>query len=119
LLGRLILRQGAEDSTAKTAKYAPGHIGISTKFGNNLIDIATSAEYRASCITLIALETPKKTIQGPGNVSKYLQINRDFDDTPIDHPSLWIGGESVEESRVIKRTKSNVPENCRGYFYFK
>lgn len=137
LLGRVIVRQypesyeiiarikevaawqGEENSSAKTMKYAPGIIGISTKFGNHLIDIATGSENRPSCITLIALDSSEGIIQGPGKVSKYLEVDKMFDKAPINHPSLWIGGEPISQDRVYQRKKSNVPENSRGFFYFR
>lgn len=136
LLGRLIIRQfpdtelvakikevaawqGATKTTARTAKYAPGMVGISRKFGKYLIDIATGSEGTPSCITLIALETPTGVIQGPGNLSNYLQIDEKFDSAPIDHPCLWIAGEPISQDRIVKRSLNSLPENCKGYFYYK
>lgn len=135
ILGRIVIRQfpegketlarikevaawrGEEDSSAKTMKYAPGIIGISCKFGKFLIDIATESEKRPSCITLIALESIDGIIQGPGNVTKYLKVDRMFDRAPIDHPCLWIGGIPISKDQVHKRNSSK-PGNCLGYFYY-
>ena len=111
--------EGEEKSSAKTIKYGPGLVGVSKKHGKSLIDIGTSSQSRASCVTLIALETPEGIIQGPARVANYLHIDDMFDGAPIDDPFLWIGGEIVNRQRVTKRAVPNAPGNCLGYFYYK
>lgn len=110
--------QGEEDSSARTIRYAPGLIGISKKYGQNLIDIGTGSPRSASCITLVALDSPDGIIQGPGRTSEYLGITDLFDSAPIDDPYFWIGGEAVSTDQILQRNKI-VPANCKGYFYFK
>lgn len=111
--------QGATDRTADTAKYAPGMIGVSRKFGHYMIDIATGREDSASCVTIIAVEGDDGIVQGPGNVSNYLHIDDMFDSAPIDHPCFWIGGEPIGKEKVLKRNKSGMPKNFRGQYYYK
>jgi len=120
MIREVVAWQGEEESSAATLKYAPGMVGISKKMGHFLIDIATGRQNRPSCVTLVGLYSPDNgIIQGPGNVSTYLHVDDMLDSAPIDHPCLWIGGESVDPQRIIKRNKTKVPSNCRGYFYFK
>ncbi len=111
--------QGEDDSSSETIKYDSGLIGISKKYGKNIIDIATGSAKKPSCISLIALVTPKGIVQGPGNVSEYLEVNDMFNYAPIDHPCLWIGGEEIDGDKILRREKSNLPRNCKGYFYYR
>ena len=110
--------RGEEESSARTLRYAPGLVGISRKFGKDLIDIGTGGQRNASCVTLIALDSPEGIIQGPGKTSEYLGITDLFDTAPIDDPYFWIGGEPVNPEEVIQRSKA-VPGNCEGYFYYR
>jgi len=137
LLGRTIVREysegrptlarikevaawrGQEDSSDDTINNGYGIIGISRKFGQDIIDIGTGAKEQPSCVSLIALESPDGIIQGPGNVSKYLGVDRVFDGFPIDEDNLWIGGNPISPRKILERRKSNVPDNCLGYFYYR
>jgi len=137
LLGRIIVRQfpddrevlarikevsawqGSTDRTARTAKYAPGMIGISKKFGHYMIDIATGRQDSASCVTIFAIEGIDGVIQGPGNVSTYLHVDEMLDSAPIDHPCFWIGGEPIGKEEILRRNKSKMPSNFRGSYYYK
>ena len=137
LLGRIIVREtddetllgkirevsawhGVTPKAAETIKYAPGMIGISRKFGYNIMDIATDSHKKASCVTIVAVETPDgELIQGPGKVTAYLNIDEKLDSAPIYHPLLWIGGDAVSSCDINRRQKKKVPSNCRGYFYTK
>jgi len=110
--------QGKVKSSAKTIGYTPGTIGISKKYGHNLIDIATGSHHTPSCIMLVALNTPEGLVEGPGKVSKYLSVDDSSDKTPVDGTQFWIGGDAVSPDRIKKREKSNLPENCIGYFYY-
>jgi len=111
--------EGKERTSTESLDYAPGMIGVSKKYGRTMIDIATNGHRKASCITLVGLETPEGVVQGPGSVSEYLQVGRDFDSVPIDSPLLWIGGEPIGAERIQVRNKKDTPSNCIGYFYFK
>ncbi len=104
--------------------YAPGIIGISTSYGKHLIDIGTKRLCEPSCITLIAgnlfdKRGLRERLQGPGNLSKALEIDSEYDSSPIDFSQLWIGGEPVNKENIKQRKKSNAPKNCKGYFYFR
>ena len=103
--------------------YAPGIIGISTAHGKYLIDIGTREICVPSCVTLIAgnlfnREGLIKKLEGPGNISRALEIDSDYDSSPINFGQLWIGGEPIDESKIKQRNKSDIPINCKGYFYF-
>lgn len=104
--------------------YAPGIIGISTAHGKNLIDIGTRKLCLPSCVTLIAGNLFDKTglikkLQGPGNLSRALKIDSSYDSSPINFGQLWIGGEPIDESEIKQRNKSDLPINCKGYFYIR
>lgn len=109
--------QGAEKTSAQTIRYHPGIIGISNRYGHNLIDIGTGYMGRPSCVTLAGIYTPDEVIEGPGKVSKYLAIDSDCDSMPINNDVLWIGGQGVNSEQVLQRLKQ-APANCKGYFYF-
>lgn len=102
----------------------PGTLAISTKFGQNLIHISTLDINKPSCINLIAgtifdKKGYKEYINGPGNLTYALKIDKSYNGVHLNFHKIWIGGQSIEESQVIKRNKSGVPKNCKGYFYFK
>lgn len=109
--------QGEEKTSAKTLKYHPGIIGISNRYGHNLIDIGTGYMGRPSCVTIAGIYTPDEVLDGPGKVSRYLAVDDQCDSMPIENDVLWIGGEPVDSSQVLQRTKQ-APANCKGYFYF-
>jgi 3-methyladenine DNA glycosylase Mpg len=137
LLGRTIVREsdigipilgiirevaawrGAEDSSDDTINNGYGIIGVSKKFGHYLIDIGTGAEGKPSCVTLIAVDSSEGIIYGPGNVSKYLQIDPTFDSIPIDGDRLWIGGKPIAKSQIRQRNLTTKPANWAGNFYFR
>ena len=104
--------------------YAPGVIGISTVYGKHLIDVGTQGLCKPSCVTLVAgnlfdKRGLREKLQGPGNLSKALEIDSDYDSSPINFGQLWVGGDAVDADRIKQRNKSNVPTNCKGYFYFR
>ena len=116
--------EGTTLSSSDGMRYAPGTIGVSTKFGKHLLDIATELKDVSSCITLIAAEFDwngkKQVVQGPGNVTKALNIDRVFDQQKIyDNPNIYIVGGQMPAQEVLKREKKGVPANCKGYFYLK
>ncbi|MBT4539639.1 hypothetical protein HOI26_01100 [Candidatus Woesearchaeota archaeon] len=106
----------------KFDEYTPGTVSVSTKHGKRLTDITCDDGH--SCVTLVAAEyvfdDTKKVAQGPGNLSKALQITPDFDGYDIiNGRDLRIEGGAVDSIEVKKRNKSNVPSNCQGFFYIK
>jgi 3-methyladenine DNA glycosylase Mpg len=116
--------EGSTDSMSEGAKYSPGSVSISTKFGKNLIDISTLAENRSSCVTLIAgnlfdARGYRETAKGPGNLSKALEIGTELDNTPLNSSYLWIGGNPIDPKNIIKRKKTKVSKNCKGFYYFR
>jgi len=114
-----------EDSMTEGAVYAPGTFAVSTKHGKRMLDISTYEVCKPSCITLISAligdqRGVREFVEGPGNLAKVLEIDKDsFHGLPIRLSPIWIGGQGVDESQILKRNKSNVPRNCKGYFYFK
>ena len=87
-------------------------------------DVGTRNKDEASCITLVGGDLfdrrgLREQAKGPGKLSKALEIDSSYDNAPINFGQLWIGGEPIDEDQILKRNKSNVPENCVGYFYFR
>ena len=116
--------EGEEDSSSKGILYAPGIVGISTKFGKRLLDISTNRQNIPSCVTLIGGDIhdgagQREFAQGPGNLTKALEIGPEYDGLEITTPPLWIGGNSINPDIIKQRKLSNVPANCKGYFYFR
>ena len=102
----------------------PGVMGVSSAYGNYMIDVGTKNGSEASCITLIGGDLFDKRglreqAKGPGKLSKALEIDSSYDNAPINFGQLWIGGEAIDPDQILTRNKSNVPENCKGYFYFR
>lgn len=139
LLGRVLVREigkntiyfrleeiaayeGEVKTMSKGALEQPGTIGVSTKYGRNLIDISTLAICQSSCITLIAGtifdKENEKYVRGAGNLSKKLGIDKTYDGVPLNFAKIWIGGNAVEPKEILKRNLSGLPINCKGYFYF-
>lgn len=141
LLGRVLVREigrssiyirleeiaayeGEVKSMTKGALEQPGTIGVSTKYGKNLIDISTLAICEPSCITLIAgtifdRKGLENYINGPGNLSNALKIDKMYDGVPLNFAKIWIGGTPIDKEQILKRNKSDLPINCKGYFYFR
>lgn len=122
----IIKEMSAWDGVTKTSSdsmlYAPGTIGVSQKFGKYLMDIATELSGVSSCVTLIAAEFDwqgkKQLVEGPGNVTKALRIDRALDGLKIyENDQIYIVGGKIPAQQVLQRTKKNVPSNCKGYFY--
>ena len=102
--------EGMTNKTVDTINYPPGILGVSVRYGNNLIDIATRKKDSPSCITLIAglFYTGKEPqlIQGPGRLARELGITKEFDKLPIyDNKQLWIERNTHYEGEVKKRRK--------------
>jgi len=113
-----------EESMTEGALYAPGTLCISTKYGKRLLDIATDKKGKQSCVTLIAALVGDKRgvrelVQGPGKLTASLEIDKDLDGMLLKDSPLWIGGNTIEEQRILERMLSDVPFNCKGYYYFR
>ena len=141
LLGRTLVREGEKDiiasirevaaweGDAMASRYkgilnAPGTIFIPIQYGKSILGLATDKIGTPSCVTLISAIVgngeEEELVQGTGNLSKALEIDKDsFDGLPLRLSPLWIGGQSIDSDRIIKRNKPKVPGNCLGYFYFK
>lgn len=124
----IIKEMSAWDGVTKTSSdgmlYAPGTIGISKKFNNYMLDIATELSGVSSCVTLIAAEFDwqgkKQLLEGPGNVTKALKIDSAMNELKIyDNDQIYIVGGKMPAQQVLQRTKKNVPSNCKGYFYIR
>ena len=92
------------------------------KYGKHLLDIATDKTAKPSCITLVAAELYdgrgfRERLQGPGNLTEALEIDKDEDGLPLRVASFWIGGKPVSENQILRRRLSTVPRNCKGFFY--
>lgn len=116
--------EGKTKTTAKTATYYPGTVGVSRKFGKNLLDISTGRLKQPSCVTLVSAIVENgedsRLVEGPGNLTDALGIDYRYDGLLIDaSPQLWIGGETIDADKIKVRKKSGLPANCKGYFYFK
>ena len=111
-----------EHTKHKFDDYEPGTVSVSCKYGKHLIDITCGNG--TSCVTLINGEYEfggeKVKVNGPGNFSKALQVDKSFDGIDITvGPYLRVEGTAVDESLVKKRNKKKVPPNCVGFFYIK
>ena len=123
-LSEIAAYEGKTKTTAETATYYPGTVGVSRKFGKNLLDISTGRINDPSCVTLVSaiVENSKEAriVEGPGNLTDALGIDYRYDGMIIDcSPQFWIGGEGVNVDEIRIRKKSRMPANCKGYFYFK
>ena len=114
--------EGKTKTSSKGMDYNAGTIGISTKFGQHLIDIATGTGNEPSCITLIAANfnwgNRTELVQGPGKLSKALQIGKEYDSQMIDQGKLWISSVNPAALQVFEREKKPTT-NCKGFFYVR
>src|SRR3989344_2612797 len=111
--------QGETDSTSDVIDYVPGTIGISRKFGKFLIDVSAGSGNQRACITLVSALFDDGLAQGPGNLSKMLQIDESFNGLPIVNNSLYLESDSFQVPEIRTRKKSNASENCKGFFYIR
>jgi 3-methyladenine DNA glycosylase Mpg len=115
--------EGHTKTSSDGLLYAPGTIGVSTKFGNHLLDIATEAYGVHSCVTLIAAQfhwgNRTQLVDSPGKVARALRVDRTLDGLKIfeNDTGLSIVGGRIPEQDIKKREKKNLPANCKGYFY--
>ncbi len=114
--------EGENKRAHKVVNYHPGIIGVSQRYRQHLLDISTNSSKIASCITIRSIYVPSEDgivlVKGPGNVTKYLHINEDFDSASIEQKCLWIAGNPTNKT-VLSRSIAQQSENCKGIFYFK
>ena len=114
---------GVTKTSSEGMLYAPGTLSVSTKFGKNLIDIATGDKGESSCVTLISAlfdwGKDKQLVQGPGNLSRALGIDKSYDKKSIVGKDLWIELREQYEGEIRERNLSNAPANWKGTFYIR
>lgn len=116
--------EGAARTTSEGAYEEAGTVSVSTKFGRQLVDIATGKSGRASCVTLraadITIDDAIEQIRGPGNLAHALGITRFNKDAFLGLSAcgryIWIEGDPITTS-LIKQKKGNA-ENCQGIYSF-
>ena len=107
----------------KFPEYKPGVVSVSPRRGWYLTDI-TCGNGNA-CVTLVSAEYDFEgelvKVGSPGKLSEALGINPDgFDGYDlISGNSLRVEGSPVNPKLVMQRQKSNLPANCRGFFYVR
>ncbi len=115
--------EGETDSSSDGMLYAPGTLSISTKFAKNLIDIATGDMGRPSCVTLISglfdWGKNKQLVQGPGNLSRALGIDRTYEGRSIEGRDFWIEIRDLYKGEILERSLKNASSNCKGIFYIR
>jgi len=113
--------EGRSKTAYKGINYAPCVISVSTKYGKNLIDIATGIKDKPSCVTLVSAlfdwDTEKQLVQGPGNLSRALRVDRSFDGLLINGDEFWVEARETYVGEIRKRHRKDLPPNCKGYFY--
>lgn len=115
--------QGNAKRTSEKIKSAPGIISVSTKYGSQLLDIATGDEGEYSCITLRAAEFEwlgkKQLVAGPGRLCKALKISKSLDGLSVYNNDIWIEGKSIDNSKIVVKKSKKMPSNCLGYYKIK
>jgi 3-methyladenine DNA glycosylase Mpg len=126
VVGR-IQEVAAYDGETKTSSdgmlYRPGTLTVSTKFGRHLIDIATGDNGQPSCVTLISglfdWGNRRQLVQGPGNLSRALGIDREYDGRSINERDFWIESREEYNGEIRERSLTNRPANCQGVYYIR
>lgn len=115
--------EGETKTSSDGMLCAPGTLSVSTKFGKNLIDIATGKSGESSCVTLISAlfnwGNNKQLVQGPGNLSRALGVDKTYNGRSVDGRDFWIEIRDIYGGEILERKKSNLPSNCRGIFYIR
>ena len=139
LLGRTLVRESKtllyarltevapweeSDLMAKETLYAPGTFLVLTRYAKKVLGVATEETGVPSCVTLISAAIRdrrgfREYVEGPGNLARALEVEKELDGVPIDFSPMWIGGESVDENRIHYKKPLKLPAGCKGYFYFK
>jgi hypothetical protein len=113
---------GAKKMDPEIQRQGPGVLNVSMKYNQRLLDIVTDGRLPYSCITLRAgifdVTGNPQRVNGPGNLTKALKIDEDFNGIAVNNHSLWIEGDPVRPGIVRKRNLSNLPANCKGVYYF-
>ena len=112
------------DSMAKETLYAPSTFLVLTRYAKKVLGVATEETGIPSCVTFISAAIGdrrgfREYAEGPGNLAKVLDIEKELDGVPIDFSPIWIGGEPVYNDRIHRRKSTKLPSGCKGYFYFK
>ena len=105
--------EGSTKRTSEGAKYHPGLVSISVKYGQCLVDIATGGGKKkdASCITLRAADFDIKgetvKVEGPRRVAKELGITsgtrEGYECLPAYGRKIWIEGVPIKQKEIKKR----------------
>ncbi len=113
--------QGETKSSSEGILAAPGIMSLSRKYNQYLLDIATSAEGQAACVTLRGAAFNfggTVEVKGPGLLTRALQIDAQFTDDNIASSSgLWIEGTVLPSNIKTRRKLSTYTSNCLGYYY--
>lgn len=113
--------QGETKSSSDGILAAPGVMSVSRKYNQHLLDIATSAEGKAACVTLRGAAfdfSGTIEIQGPGLLTRALKIDAQFTGDNIASSSgLWIEGIVLPSEMKKRRDLSTYTSNCLGYYY--
>ena len=112
------------DTMAKETLYAPGTFLVLTRYAKKVFGVATEKTGVPSCVTFISAAIGnrggfREYVEGPGNLAKVLEIEKELDGVPIDFSPMWIGGVPVDDNRIHQRKPLKLPAGCKGYFYFK
>lgn len=117
--------QGKEKSTDKGIGKKSGLINVGRpKFGQTLMDITTEREGTYSCVTLrgIVMQDSGEEIEGPGNCSKALGIDRGLDGLDVENDFLYITDKKDPDydSAKVRGPLSwkTRPANCEGFYTY-
>lgn len=99
---------GAKTRDKKGIYYAPGRIYMYPVRGHYNLNIATEAEGVPACVLVAEVECDGKRY-GQFGLTKFLNIDKNFDGESITGEKLWI------EDKIIIQSKRNV-SSCVGKF---
>ena len=135
LLGRLLVRDTETGATGgkivetgayeggkitpsrQGMEYEPGALFLMSVRGSRLLNIATEKEGKPSCVEIRAVEFHDGVLEGPGKISKYLDLDASYDGFPLGD-EVKVLYEGVRKSK-IEKTSDGVADNCIGYFSIK
>jgi len=119
-LRELAAYEGSANRTSKKIGSSAGIVSISTKFGRKLLDIATGREGEFSCITIRGVDLEDLTVEGPGNVTGALGIDKAtqhlYDGIPAYGDIIWINGNPIDVDEIYEMGKNST--NCKGIYRF-
>ncbi len=116
--------EGTKNNMSKKTLYAPGTAFILTSYGKNIFGISTEDVGINSCVTFLGAEIRDKSrirdyANGPGNLAKLMEIDKEYDGVPLNFTSLWIGGDSISQKEVLSKKLTRDSEALINRFYFK